>query len=67
MSYSFTVPTFVAFLQDLEAPYEVKDYVRIYLGMNYILSYICNSLNAVFFCVEIQRIFDFFLEDSIRF
>lgn len=29
----FTVPTFVAFLQDLEAPYEVKDYVRIYLGM----------------------------------
>lgn len=49
MSYSFTVPTFVAFLQDLEAPYEVKDYVRIYLGMNYILSYICNSLNAVFF------------------
>ncbi|EDW83548.1 uncharacterized protein Dwil_GK13661 [Drosophila willistoni] len=32
MSAKVDVPTFVAFLQDLEAPYEVKDYVRIYLG-----------------------------------
>lgn len=40
ISYSFTVPTFVAFLQDLEAPYEVKDYVRIYLGMHFIYQYI---------------------------
>ncbi|KAH8395729.1 hypothetical protein KR222_001389 [Zaprionus bogoriensis] len=32
MSAKVDVPTFVTFLQDLEAPYEVKDYVRIYLG-----------------------------------
>ncbi|KAH8385440.1 hypothetical protein KR009_007705 [Drosophila setifemur] len=32
MSTKVDVPTFVSFLQDLEAPYEVKDYVRIYLG-----------------------------------
>ncbi|XP_022217346.2 GIGYF family protein Gyf isoform X1 [Drosophila obscura] len=32
MTAKVDVPTFVAFLQDLEAPYEVKDYVRIYLG-----------------------------------
>lgn len=32
------MPTFVAFLQDLEAPYEVKDYVRIYLGMHFIIN-----------------------------
>ncbi|TDG39640.1 hypothetical protein AWZ03_013937 [Drosophila navojoa] len=32
MSAKVDVPTFVSFLQDLEAPYEVKDYVRIYLG-----------------------------------
>ncbi|EDW10895.1 GIGYF family protein Gyf [Drosophila mojavensis] len=32
MSAKVDVPTFVSFLKDLEAPYEVKDYVRIYLG-----------------------------------
>lgn len=32
MSSKVDVPTFVTFLQDLEAPYEVKDYVRMYLG-----------------------------------
>jgi PERQ amino acid-rich with GYF domain-containing protein len=26
------VPTFVGFLRDIESPYEVKDYVRLYLG-----------------------------------
>ncbi|KAM7341295.1 GIGYF family protein Gyf isoform 2-T3 [Cochliomyia hominivorax] len=26
------VPTFVSFLRDLESPYEVKDYIRMYLG-----------------------------------
>ncbi|KAH8325448.1 hypothetical protein KR074_003059 [Drosophila pseudoananassae] len=32
MSSKVDVPTFVTFLQDLEAPYEVKDYIRMYLG-----------------------------------
>lgn len=27
-----SVPTFVAFLMDVESPYEVHDYVRSYLG-----------------------------------
>lgn len=27
-----TVPTFVAFLRDIESPFEVKDYVKCYLG-----------------------------------
>uniref|UniRef100_A0A182FPR5 GYF domain-containing protein n=1 Tax=Anopheles albimanus TaxID=7167 RepID=A0A182FPR5_ANOAL len=26
------IPTFVGFLQDIESPYEVKDYIRLYLG-----------------------------------
>ena len=26
------VPTFVSFLQDLESPFEVKDYIKMYLG-----------------------------------
>ena len=26
------VPTFVGFLRDIESPYEVKDYVKVYLG-----------------------------------
>jgi PERQ amino acid-rich with GYF domain-containing protein len=29
---SVLVPTFVGFLRDIESPYEVKDYVRLYLG-----------------------------------
>jgi len=29
---SVLVPTFVGFLRDIESPYEVKDYVRVYLG-----------------------------------
>ena len=28
----FTVSTFIAFLRDVESPYEVKDYVASYLG-----------------------------------
>lgn len=28
----FLVPTFVGFLKDIESPYEVKDYVKCYLG-----------------------------------
>lgn len=28
----FVVPTFVSFLQDLESPFEVKDYIKMYLG-----------------------------------
>uniref|UniRef100_A0A182SAQ1 GYF domain-containing protein n=1 Tax=Anopheles maculatus TaxID=74869 RepID=A0A182SAQ1_9DIPT len=28
------VPTFVGFLQDIESPFEVKDYIRLYLGEN---------------------------------
>jgi PERQ amino acid-rich with GYF domain-containing protein len=28
----FLVPTFVMFLQDLESPFEVKDYIKMYLG-----------------------------------
>ncbi|XP_068619781.1 uncharacterized protein Gyf isoform X2 [Battus philenor] len=31
-STKIDVPTFVAFLKDLESPYEVKDYVKFYLG-----------------------------------
>ncbi|XP_037954861.1 GIGYF family protein CG11148 isoform X2 [Teleopsis dalmanni] len=34
MNTKVDVPTFVTFLQDLESPYEVKDYVRLYLGEN---------------------------------
>lgn len=30
----FAVPTFVSFLRDIESPFEVKDYIRMYLGMN---------------------------------
>lgn len=26
------VPTFVSFLRDIESPFEVKDYIRMYLG-----------------------------------
>ncbi|KFB46084.1 AGAP004310-PA-like protein [Anopheles sinensis] len=26
------IPTFVGFLQDIESPFEVKDYIRVYLG-----------------------------------
>ncbi|XP_058056033.1 GIGYF family protein Gyf [Anopheles bellator] len=26
------IPTFVGFLQDIESPYEVKEYIRVYLG-----------------------------------
>lgn len=26
------VPTFVSFLQDIESPFEVKDYIKMYLG-----------------------------------
>ncbi|XP_069695255.1 GRB10-interacting GYF protein 2 isoform X2 [Periplaneta americana] len=29
---SVDIPTFVGFLRDIESPYEVKDYVRLYLG-----------------------------------
>ncbi|XP_049300953.1 GIGYF family protein Gyf [Anopheles funestus] len=28
------IPTFVGFLQDIESPFEVKDYIRLYLGEN---------------------------------
>lgn len=28
----FAVPTFVGFLRDIESAYEVKEYVRVYLG-----------------------------------
>ena len=28
----FLVPTFIGFLRDIEAAYEVKEYVRMYLG-----------------------------------
>ena len=27
-----SVPTFISFLQDVESPYEVHDYVKMYLG-----------------------------------
>lgn len=27
-----SVPTFVGFLKDIESPYEIKDYVKCYLG-----------------------------------
>lgn len=30
------VPTFVSFLRDIESPFEVKDYIRMYLGKIYI-------------------------------
>lgn len=32
---SFTVPTFVSFLRDIESPFEVKDYIRMYLGKSF--------------------------------
>ena len=32
LSLCVLVPTFVAFLKDVESPYEVHDYVRSYLG-----------------------------------
>ncbi|XP_041377891.1 GRB10-interacting GYF protein 2-like isoform X2 [Gigantopelta aegis] len=32
MASSVDVPTFIAFLQDVESPYEVHDYVKSYLG-----------------------------------
>jgi len=32
MQTSVDVPTFIAFLQDVESPYEIHDYVRSYLG-----------------------------------
>ncbi|GAB0101008.1 hypothetical protein DMENIID0001_171250 [Sergentomyia squamirostris] len=32
MNSTVDIPTFVAFLQDIESPYEVKDYIRMYLG-----------------------------------
>ena len=34
MSYKscFIVPTFIGFLRDIESAYEVKEYVRLYLG-----------------------------------
>lgn len=32
MKSTVDVPTFIQFLQDIESPYEVKDYIRIYLG-----------------------------------
>ncbi|XP_065370812.1 GIGYF family protein Gyf [Calliphora vicina] len=32
MNTKVDVPTFVSFLRDLESPYEVKDYIRMYLG-----------------------------------
>ncbi|TMW47300.1 hypothetical protein DOY81_007620 [Sarcophaga bullata] len=32
MNAKVDVPTFVSFLRDLESPYEVKDYIRMYLG-----------------------------------
>ncbi|XP_049843481.1 GRB10-interacting GYF protein 2 isoform X3 [Schistocerca gregaria] len=32
LKHSIDVPTFVAFLRDIESAYEVKDYVRVYLG-----------------------------------
>lgn len=31
-TYAFAVPTFVGFLRDIESAYEVKEYVRVYLG-----------------------------------
>jgi len=31
-AYAFAVPTFVGFLRDIESAYEVKEYVRVYLG-----------------------------------
>ncbi|XP_004520931.1 GIGYF family protein CG11148 isoform X2 [Ceratitis capitata] len=34
MNTKLDVPTFVTFLRDLESPYEVKDYIRMYLGEN---------------------------------
>lgn len=30
--YLLLVPTFVGFLQDIESPFEVKDYIKMYLG-----------------------------------
>ncbi|XP_055688107.1 GIGYF family protein Gyf [Lutzomyia longipalpis] len=32
MNSTVDIPTFVSFLQDIESPYEVKDYIRMYLG-----------------------------------
>lgn len=32
MCIFFSVPTFIAFLRDIESPFEVREYVRIYLG-----------------------------------
>lgn len=32
--FFITVPTFVGFLRDIESAYEVKEYVRMYLGDN---------------------------------
>uniref|UniRef100_A0A0K8VHJ1 PERQ amino acid-rich with GYF domain-containing protein CG11148 n=1 Tax=Bactrocera latifrons TaxID=174628 RepID=A0A0K8VHJ1_BACLA len=34
MNTKLDVPTFVTFLRDLESPYEVRDYIRMYLGEN---------------------------------
>uniref|UniRef100_A0A1B0GEJ7 GYF domain-containing protein n=1 Tax=Glossina morsitans morsitans TaxID=37546 RepID=A0A1B0GEJ7_GLOMM len=34
MNAKVDVPTFASFLRDLESPYEVKDYIRMYLGEN---------------------------------
>ncbi|XP_053378578.1 LOW QUALITY PROTEIN: GRB10-interacting GYF protein 2-like [Mercenaria mercenaria] len=34
MATSVDIPTFIAFLQEVESPYEVHDYVRSYLGEN---------------------------------
>lgn len=39
------MPTFVAFLRDIESPFEVKDYVRMYLGkLTLLLTIIPDSL-----------------------
>lgn len=46
---SLTVPTFVSFLQDIESPFEVKDYIKMYLGK------LCNSyvlLNPVKYLIR---------------
>ncbi|WAR14782.1 GGYF2-like protein [Mya arenaria] len=34
MATSVDIPTFIAFLQEVESPYEVHDYIRSYLGEN---------------------------------
>lgn len=31
-AYVFAVPTFVTFLRDIETPYEVREYIRVYVG-----------------------------------